>query len=1075
MPFLRTTLVALMLFAFSHAVRADQAEPVSHPKVLDERLKIELFVEHPDLATPTGIDVDHLGRVWVIESNTHFPPEGYNRHLSDRILVMHDKNNDGRATRDEITMFADDLKFTMSVVVRPVWLEASGERKLPVPSSLTKKKENEEKTGSLRPPLALFVAMRNEILLLTDTDGDLKCDARERIVHLETKGNYPHNGLAGIAFDALGWMYFGFGENLGADYKIIGSDGVTLSGGGEGGNMYRCQPDGSQLKQWATGFWNPHASCVDAFGRLFTVDNDADSRPPCRLLHIIPDGDYGYRFRLGRKGLHPFTSWNGEIPGTLPMVAGTGEAPSGILAYESDGLPEDYIGNLIVTSWGDHRIDRYRLKPKGASFESIAEPIVQGDENFRPVGIACAPDGSLYFSDWVLRDYKLHGKGRVWRVSAKEEREEEVIHVATIDAKTPMEQLNELLESPRLDVRRTAAKALSTTPEGRERLTRTYLQTSLRASLEVIYAIALVPRDIEMDAFDLTVVNSMNSADPHSTMPELIEPYSSVLVSDTPQLSSMNDTALVSVPAIALFFGSSGELADTSEELLPHYRLASVYLFRVIGSRLIESILYVLSDEEIQTPDQASFWKAIENADPFLYREMIDGMSQSYVLKWATARHFMRGVEFPRARLAFYLSTRRRDPRDQEPLKAALSDPSPLVRRAAVQWVAEEHLVGFRPQVENLLHDPTITADLFLATLAALEMLDGVPPQEFDSTPPGKYVLPIVQDDARPAAVRALALKLVPPTDPALDGELLANLLTTEDPALKRETIRTLNASPVPQAAELLRSLVKDDQQPLADRIDATVGLAASATALDQPSLETLADLTYGSPAQYGTDLYIEALRSLRGVAANDATLDLMLSRLAPLDVPTTSEELDLAEQLQFSLLGSKYGMEPAVTQAIAERRPQDENEWLAEIAKGGDAERGRRVFFHAHSAGCFKCHTYDGRGGKIGPDLTNFGRNVTAEKIIASLLTPSQEVAPQFTTWTMVDKDGRVHTGMIVHENEGKTVLGDAEGKLMELETIDVVERTPQKVSVMPEKLIDRLTVQEVRDLVAFLRNAAE
>ena len=82
-----------------------------------------------------------------------------------------------------------------------------------------------------------------------------------------------------------------------------------------------------------------------------------------------------YRFRNGRAGLHPFTSWNGEIPGTLPMVAGTGEAPSGILAYESDGFPEEYIGSLFVTSWGDHRIDRFRLKPKGASFTSLAESI----------------------------------------------------------------------------------------------------------------------------------------------------------------------------------------------------------------------------------------------------------------------------------------------------------------------------------------------------------------------------------------------------------------------------------------------------------------------------------------------------------------------------------------------------------------------------------------------------------------------------------------------------------------------------------------------------------------------------
>ena len=99
-------------------------------------------------------------------------------------------------------------------------------------------------------------------------------------------------------------------------------------------------------------------------------------------------GDYGYRFRNGRKGLHPFTAWNGELPGTLPMVAGTGEAPCGVLAYEADNLPEDYRGNLLVTSWGDHRIERYRLRPRGASFQAAMEPVVVGGEDFRPVGIA---------------------------------------------------------------------------------------------------------------------------------------------------------------------------------------------------------------------------------------------------------------------------------------------------------------------------------------------------------------------------------------------------------------------------------------------------------------------------------------------------------------------------------------------------------------------------------------------------------------------------------------------------------------------------------------------------------------
>src|SRR5208283_1472382 len=155
---------------------------------------------------------------------------------------------------------------------------------------------------ALGPNKAVYLATRSDIYLMHDKEG--MAGERRVIVKLETKGTYPHNGLSGFAFDGLGNLYFSLGENLGAAYKLIGSDGSTLEGGGEGGSIYSCRPDGSRLRRVATGFWNTFHVGFDAFGRLFAVDNDPDSRGPCRLLHIVQGGDYGYRFRYGRKGLH---------------------------------------------------------------------------------------------------------------------------------------------------------------------------------------------------------------------------------------------------------------------------------------------------------------------------------------------------------------------------------------------------------------------------------------------------------------------------------------------------------------------------------------------------------------------------------------------------------------------------------------------------------------------------------------------------------------------------------------------------------------------------------------------------
>jgi putative membrane-bound dehydrogenase-like protein len=356
------------------------------PRSLDSRVIIEPFAAAPQIVHPIGATCDARGRLLVIESHTHFPPDDYMGPGFDRVKAFEDTDADGRA--DRISVFFEGTRKTMDIASHT--------------------------DGSI------FLASRNEIIRLRDTDGDGTADERKQIVSLDTASDYPHNGLSGLAFDAAGNLYFGLGENLGAPYTLTGSDGSAISDEGEGGDVFLCTSDGQNLRRVATGFWNPFGVCVDVFGRVFAVDNDPDAMPPCRLLHVVEGGNYGYQFRYGRTGRHPFQAWNGHLPGTLPMVAGTGEAPCEIIAYEAAGLPAEYRGNLLVASWADHRLERYVLAARGASLIAERKPFIQGGDNFRPVGIAVAPDGSLYITDWVLRDYKLHGKGAIWHVKLKE-------------------------------------------------------------------------------------------------------------------------------------------------------------------------------------------------------------------------------------------------------------------------------------------------------------------------------------------------------------------------------------------------------------------------------------------------------------------------------------------------------------------------------------------------------------------------------------------------------------------------------------------------------------------------------
>ncbi|MFT3878393.1 MAG: c-type cytochrome [Gemmatales bacterium] len=382
-------LIASMMVWTSCLVLVSSGQPVADreiPKSADPRLEVVLFAQEPQIVHPVAIAFDKQGRLLVVESHTHFRPANYAGPVHDRVRIMEDTDGDGRA--DRITTFFEGTDKTMDIAVHP--------------------------DGSV------YLATRNEILRLRDTKGTGVADQKERIVFLETKGDYPHNGLSGLTFDAAGNLMFGLGENLGEGYKLIGSDGTTLKGGGEGGNIYWCKSDGKNLRRYATGFWNPFGINVDSLGRIIAVDNDPDSMPPCRMVHVVDGGDYGYQFRYGRSGRHPFQAWNGQLPGTLPMISGTGEAPCEVLRYESNGLPSEYFGQYFVTAWADHRLERYELKPKGVSFTAEQKILIQGGKNFRPTGLAIAPDGSLFIADWVLPDYTLHNKGAIWHVRAKQ-------------------------------------------------------------------------------------------------------------------------------------------------------------------------------------------------------------------------------------------------------------------------------------------------------------------------------------------------------------------------------------------------------------------------------------------------------------------------------------------------------------------------------------------------------------------------------------------------------------------------------------------------------------------------------
>ena len=145
---------------------------------------------------------------------------------------------------------------------------------------------------------------------------------------------------------------------------------------------------------------------------------------------------------------------------------------------------------------------------------------------------------------------------------------------------------------------------------------------------------------------------------------------------------------------------------------------------------------------------------------------------------------------------------------------------------------------------------------------------------------------------------------------------------------------------------------------------------------------------------------------------------------------------------------------------------------WLARLDKPGDVAAGRRLFFNKRMLACAACHQVEQRGARVGPDLTYFGQNKTQAQILTAILEPSKEISPQFYTWVITTTDGKSVVGYLHSKRVGAGVENyvDVTGRMITIKTDQVASRQTLKTSIMPPGLLNALTDQELRDLMAFL-----
>lgn len=136
---------------------------------------------------------------------------------------------------------------------------------------------------------------------------------------------------------------------------------------------------------------------------------------------------------------------------------------------------------------------------------------------------------------------------------------------------------------------------------------------------------------------------------------------------------------------------------------------------------------------------------------------------------------------------------------------------------------------------------------------------------------------------------------------------------------------------------------------------------------------------------------------------------------------------------------------------------------------RDGDLDRGRKVFIRSRCANCHIFGTY-GNGG--GPDLSTVAGRFSRRDMLEAIMYPSKVISDQYTAVNVELKDGAFYTGMVVGENSRRLTLITAEGERIDIRKRDIRDRFEANTSIMPEGLLETMTLQDLVDLIHFLEN---
>ncbi|QDS98463.1 PVC-type heme-binding CxxCH protein [Adhaeretor mobilis] len=972
-----------------------------------EGFHVTLFAGEPDIRRPIAFDFDDRGRLWVVENYSH--PHWKEENATDRVIILEDTDHDGEF--DKRKVFWDQGRYLTGIALGHggVWL-----------------------------------ANTPELLFIPDRDKDDIPDG-DPVVMLDGFQISTNNVLNNFHWGPDGWLYGAIGlstQSLVGEPNTPKEQRTPITRG-----IWRFHPISHRFEKVAEGMVNPWGADFNEFGDLFTANTVI-----AHLWHIVPgmycerraaerDNPFAYsRIQSVTNHLH----WGGgtwqssrnlsshkikkqansatvEAAAVVNhdhdegyhshSVSGGGHAHCGAMIYLGDNWPEKYHGTFFTNNLHGNRVNNDRLIPKRSTYvgEHDDDFLFGNDPWFRGMSIKYGPDGGVYVSDW--HDYgECHDSDGSHRTTGR---------IYKVTYGDPQRKTINLQKKSNLEL----AELVSHPNEWFVRRARRILHERHIRGVDVADARDQLISVVQSDADELHRLRALWALHPLDQQQlcevllrkgddsEHIRRWALRLVTDRSNCDTSFSDGVTRNWIPSHYLEQLSSSADSDPSAKVRLELASA-LQRLDPAHRLDLASRLLNHAEDAT-------------DPYL------PLMIWYGLEPAVEKHLA------------------------EALKVALDSRIPLVRKYIARRIADIQ----PPPLEDIVRATLSTDDEQIAADLLKGMNESLASRGSQQEPKSWKKLYAQLTKADSDELRSV-------------GVQLAVLFGDQDVISNMRQVVIDKSGNVAERCSAFRSLLKIDN---GLSIDLLHDLVKTDSDLRKYALEALLANSDRTTAQ----ILLQQFSTLSAEEKRSAVAVLVTRRqfAAALLRAISNGVVSRSDVSAFALQQLRNFSDSDIQQRVVGIWADDDTSVLkadeiirlkevmsADYLRSGDVAAGRTLFDRT----CSKCHTLFGEGGTIAPDLTGSGRK-SADYVIRNLIDPSEEIDATYRQTIVVTVDGRLFSGFIVQQDDHRITVR-TQDTTVKLDMKDVDEVFTSNVSMMPDGMLNTLTDEQFRDLLAYL-----